>query len=96
VVVGPGLVVADAAAVLGDPGVAVFDDPTAGQDSEPAGVVAAFDHLNSQCQNMFRLCNEPFGIAAVGPAKVTVENVVGIVVSKRIVPSPSWMETTAP
>jgi hypothetical protein len=54
VVVGQGLVVADAAAVFGDPSDCSLDDPAAGQNHESGDLVGAFDDFDGERQYGFR------------------------------------------
>jgi hypothetical protein len=71
VVSGQPLVVADGAAVAGDPGQGALDDPPAGQDLEGVQVIGPFDDFQGQ----LRLepgpspGDELAGVAAVGPGQ---------------------------
>ena len=66
-VVGPGFVVAHAAAVLVDPRETSLDHPNAGPDVETSGAGDAFDDLHSKGENVFRPDEQPSGVTAVGP-----------------------------
>jgi hypothetical protein len=67
VVLGQGLVVADAAAVFGDPSECSFHDPAAWEDDESFGVVAAFDDPHGEREDLQRPDDQAPGVAAVGP-----------------------------
>lgn len=67
VVVGSGFVVADAAAVLVDPGEGPLDHPDPGPDVESGTAGDAFDDLNPKGDNLVRPADQPTGVASVGP-----------------------------
>jgi hypothetical protein len=67
VLAGEPFVVACAAAAPGDPGVGALDDPAAGQDLEPGGVVAAADDLDDDAQGPQRPAGPAAVVGAVGP-----------------------------
>src|SRR6476620_1812217 len=92
VVVGCGLVVAHAAAVLVDPRETSLDHPNAGPEVETSGAGDAFDDLHSKGENVFRPDEQPSEVTAVGPdqpdggqaaAQCGQESVCGVAVGDR-------------
>src|SRR3982751_2130036 len=66
-VLGQGLVVADAATVLADPGQGGFDHPAAWDEVEAGEVVGALDDRDGAGQHCPRPADQAAGVAAVGP-----------------------------
>lgn len=64
---GQAFVVADAASASADPREGPFDDPSAGQDDEALGAVAAFHDLDGEVPALSRPGHELAGVSAVGP-----------------------------
>ena len=67
VVVGSGFVVADAAAVLVDPGEGSLHRPDPGPDVESGAAGDAFDDVNPTGDDLVRPADQPAGVAFVGP-----------------------------